>query len=308
VSPYPNIALFLRALGNEYQDLVREDCRAAAERHGLTVREVNAQNEARRQTQQIRDCLAGPANQRPRAILVSPVEESGLRDLAREAARLGIAWISLNRACEYLAPMRKEFPAIPLFSVHPDQEQVGRIQAHQLRVLLPSGGDVACIQGPAATISARQRAAALHSALAGTGVRITPFSSDWSVDGGRRAAKECLGRILREKTPVDAIAAQNDSMAYGARLALVEAAAETRDPTLARVPILGCDGTPAYGRRLVAEKTLSATVIIPSPASRALDELVAVFAGWRPPAADICLSVSSFPELAVIATGLRKDA
>jgi ribose transport system substrate-binding protein len=300
--------LFLRAVGNEYQELVREDCRAAALRHGLVVREINAQNEAGRQVQQIRDCLQGPESLRPRAILVSPVEESGLRGLARDAARLGIGWVSLNRACDYLADLRREFPAVPLFSVHPDQEQVGRIQAHQLRVLLPAGGHVAYIQGPLATTSAKQRAASLRSGLVGTDIELSSFSADWSVEGGRQAAKSWLALVGSTKVESCVVAAQNDSMAYGARVALVEAAVQQGGVALTKVPILGCDGAPAYGHRLVLEKTLSATVIIPSPASRAIDELVAVLAGWRPPASDICLSVSSFPELAVLASSIRKGA
>jgi len=312
VSSNPRIALFLRAVGNEYQELVREDCRTAALRHGLVVREINAQNEADRQVHQIEDCLREPVALRPRAILVSPVEESLLRGLARDAARLGIGWVSLNRACDYLAELRREFPAVPLFSVHPDQEQVGRIQAHQLRVLLPAGGAVAYIQGPLTTTSAKQRSASLRTGLAGTDIELTSFSSDWSVEGGRQAAKSWLELAGRTKVDGCVVAAQNDSMAYGARLALVEAALHGADPAaglgLTKIPILGCDGAPAYGHRLVVERALSATVIIPSPASRAIDELVAVLAGWRPPVSDICLSVSPFPELAVLASSVRKGS
>lgn len=308
MSATPRIALFLRAVGNEYQELVREDCRTAALRHGLVVREINAQNEAQRQIQQIQDCLAEPAALRPRAILVSPVEESGLRGLAREAARLGIGWVSLNRACDYLADLRREFPTVPLFSVHPDQDQVGRIQAHQLRVLLPNGGEVAYIQGPLTTTSAKQRAASLRNGLAGTDIQLTSFAGDWSVESGRLAAKSWLDLAGRTKAEGCVVAAQNDSMAYGARVALVEGALRASGFGLGKIPILGCDGAPAYGHRLVVERTLAATVIIPSPASRAVDELVAVLAGWRPPASDICLAVSPFPELAVLASAMRKGS
>src|SRR5271154_4612419 len=108
VSSNPRIALFLRAVGNEYQELVREDCRTAALRHGLAVREINAQNEADRQLQQTKDCLREPAALRPRAIFVSPVEESRLRGLAREAARLGIGWGGRHRAGDHLPRFRAE--------------------------------------------------------------------------------------------------------------------------------------------------------------------------------------------------------
>ncbi len=73
------IALFLRALDNDYQELQKESCRAAARRHNFSVREVSALNDADRQVQQIEECLQEPAAIRPIAVLVNPVLESSLR-------------------------------------------------------------------------------------------------------------------------------------------------------------------------------------------------------------------------------------
>jgi len=154
----PSIALFFRVAGNEYQNLVREDCRTAALRNGLVLQEHDAQNDAGKQVQQIQECLGGPPPSRPQAILVCPVEEAALHGSAREAARLGTGWVSLQRECAYLAELRREFIRTALFSVHPDQGQIGRIQAEQLRILLPRGGEVAYIRGPLRTTSANLRA------------------------------------------------------------------------------------------------------------------------------------------------------
>jgi ABC-type sugar transport system substrate-binding protein len=299
----PRIALFLRQVGNEHQDMLRQDCRTAALRFGLIVNEDDARNDANVQIDQIRACLQASLALRPKALLVCPVEDSGLGGVAREAVRLGIAWVSLNRAYDYLAELRREFPGIAVFSVQPDQKEIGRIQAEQVRILLPSGGEVAYIRGPLRTVSANARDTSFRSALAGAAIHVTPLSADWSVEGGRQAAKTWLALAGRPKPEHCVIVAQNDSMAYGARLALGEAKPRS---DLSKMPVIGCNGAPEFGCRLVSDQTLTATVVVPSPARCAVDMLAAVFAGGKPPSADITLTVSSFPEPSVLASAGRK--
>jgi ABC-type sugar transport system substrate-binding protein len=227
-----------------------------------------------------------------------------MQNVAREAIRRGVAWVSLNRAFDYLAELRREFPAVAVFSVHPDQDQIGRIQAEQVRILLPEGGEVAYVRGPLRTVSANQRATSFLSALAGEPIHVTPLSADWSVEGGRQAAKSWLALAGHPKPEHCAVAAQNDSMAHGVRLALREAKGRLAD--LSNIPVLGCNGAPDFGHRLVVDQTLTATVVVPSPAQCAVDALATALAGGPPPAADVCLAVYSFPELSVLASAERK--
>jgi ABC-type sugar transport system substrate-binding protein len=300
----PRIALFLRQVGNEHQDVLRQDCRTAALRFGLIVNEDDARNDAKVQLDQIRACLQASLALRAKALLVCPVEDSGLAGMAREAVRLGVAWVSLNRAYDYLAELRREFPRIAIFSVQPDQKEIGRIQADQVRILLPKGGEVAYIRGPLRTASADARDASFRSSLAGATIHVTPLSADWSVEGGREAAKTWLALAGRPKPEHCVIVAQNDSMAYGARLVLGEV--KPRSSELSKIPVVGCNGAPEFGRRLVSDQTLTATVVVPSPARCAVDMIAAVLAGGKPPSADITLAVSSFPELSVLAGAGRK--
>jgi ABC-type sugar transport system substrate-binding protein len=300
----PRLALFLRLLSSEYQDLVSEDCRRAALRHGLILNEHDGQNDATVQVRQIEDCLRAPPAVRAKALLVCPVEDSSLRSVARDAVRLGVAWVTLNRTYEYLGELRREFPRIAVFSVQPDQAQISRIQAAQVRTLLPSGGEVAYIRGPVRTVSADQREDSFRSALAGAPFQVTSVSGDWSVEGGLRAVREWLALAGRTKPEHCAIAAQNDSMAYGAYVGLREAA--LRAATLGKIPIFGCNGAP-FGHRLVVDETLTATVVVPSPGQYAVDTLAAVLAGAPPPLADLSIAVSSFPELSALAGAESKS-
>src|SRR4051812_19742604 len=71
--PRASIVLFLRTLANDYQELLREDCTAAAARRGYDLTVLSAENDSDRQARQIRDCLAEKTGPRPTAMLVSPV-------------------------------------------------------------------------------------------------------------------------------------------------------------------------------------------------------------------------------------------
>src|SRR3954471_17095722 len=105
--PRASIALFLRTLANDYQDLLREDCLAAAGQRGYAVTVYSADNDPDRQAPQIREVLAEKGAQRATVILVSPVRESTLLLTAYEAARAGVGWIVLNRSSDYLPELRK---------------------------------------------------------------------------------------------------------------------------------------------------------------------------------------------------------
>ena len=58
---------------------------------------------------------------------------TALADVARQAAAGGVGWVLLNREASYLPALRAEFPGVPIFGVTPDQTQIGRIQAEQVR-------------------------------------------------------------------------------------------------------------------------------------------------------------------------------
>jgi ABC-type sugar transport system substrate-binding protein len=290
------IALFLRADQNDYQELLREDCHATAQRCDLSVRSLHGQSDADRQLHQIQECLNEPESARPSAILVFPVGDVGLRPLAYEAARLGIGWVTLNRTCDFMPELRREYPNLPLFCVSPDQRRVGRIQGKQMKALLPRGGKVVYIQGPAANSSAQLRLAGVQDEIEGSNLVLIPYLGDWSFAGGADEATRWLQTVPSNRPLYDClVAAQNDAMAMGART-VVKRAAITRTE-LGTLHITGCDGTPTYGQRLVNEKQLTATVLVPSTSGQAVELVAAVLRGARPPTRDLSPDVSSFPAI-----------
>ncbi len=299
------IALFLRAVGNDYQDLLREDCQAAATRRGFALEVFSADGDGDKQVRQIRNSLDAPEILRPIAMLVSPVRESVLLTAAREAARMGIGWIILNRWNDSLLDLRGEFPRLPIFAVNPDQKEVGRIQARQFKILLPHGGELLYIQGPIGTSSAYRRFIGMRDELAGAPINVVTFNSDWSTEGGERATQEWLRIFGGRQLPPCVVGAQNDNMAMGARKALMERPNLQQRAAASQVPVTGCDGSPAYGQQLVKIGRLTATVVIPPVAGRAVDELASMLENGRAPPAEITVGVSSYPDLSRLARPAR---
>jgi ABC-type sugar transport system substrate-binding protein len=122
----PRVALFLLSNSNDYQRLLEEDCLAAVRRRNGSVQVFSAAVDHDTQERQIRAVLAQAPARRPTALFVCPVREASLRIVAREAAALGVAWVLLNRWSEYVHALRSEFPLVPIFSVSPDQHEIGQ--------------------------------------------------------------------------------------------------------------------------------------------------------------------------------------
>src|SRR5437762_9535616 len=102
------------------------------------------------------------------------------------------------------------------------------------------------------------------------------------------SAHQAMGAWLRLSTSrtsqLDAIVAQDDSMAIGARKAVQEAVdLEHRERWLS-VPFTGCDGMPRTGQAWVRSGLLAATVIVPANAGLAIEMLTkTIQSGVMPP-------------------------
>lgn len=286
---------------NDYQALLESDCEKAARRHDLKLSTWSAEKNVDLQIRQIRAQLAEPDANRPRAFIVCPVSEMALLPLIHDAAKLGIAWVFLSRWTDSVHDFRRQYPKVPIFAVLPDQQEIGRLQGQQLRMLLRAGDELVCIQGPIGTYSTRLRRTGLENELADKrDLRWSHFNGDWSEDGGASAMKTWLSTFAIGKVPEFVIAAQNDSMASGARDAFLKWSIANNQPTRPDLTVIGCDGSPGYGQRLVAGGELRATVVVPPVAGRAVDEIVAAFRSGLPASAEIKVSVTSYPDLSTL--------
>jgi ABC-type sugar transport system substrate-binding protein len=289
------IALFLHDRVNNYQLLLRDDAEKTAQRYDHKVVSYSAEKNADTQTSQIRRLIADSRNNPPAAILVSPVRESNLIGVMVEAAKQRIPWIYLCRWSDTIHVLRRDYKDYAVFSVAADHTQIGRLQGQMLRRLLTDKHELVFIQGPQGTSSVSLRQAALQRELESLPkLRWVPYNSDWSTDGGAIAVRSWLANFKRGKLPEYAVCAQNDDMAWGARMALAQAGhiAKNQNPV-----IIGCDGLATFGQRLVAEGVLTATVIVPPVSGRALDELFRALSMKVSAPAEVSVDVIAYPGL-----------
>jgi ribose transport system substrate-binding protein len=278
-----------------YQEHLWQDCLESARHHGFSARLYVADSDSQKQASQMRACLREPPDERPTVFFVGPVREVALVEIAHAATRSGIGVVLLGRRAGYIEELNAQFPQLPIFSVLANQLKIGRIQGRQLTALLPDGGEVVYIRGPLGTTSATGRFAGLSEVLQSSPIKLFTLNSDWTVEGGARAIREWAGIFGARDFPAFVVAAQNDSMAMGARGALEAMAQQRTRLSTAALAFCGSDGVPGYGQRLVKEGKLASTIIMPASAGRAIAEIAALRAGGPTPRPNIVLAPSPFP-------------
>lgn len=291
---------FIVSVTNDDNDYQLEQIAAAEEagkRLGVDVQIIHADNDAITQSQQLLKIIQSRSDAHPDGIIFEPVGGTALPQVARAAAAAGIGWAVLNRDAEYIPELRKSY-RIPAFAITSDHEEIGRIQGRQFAAVLPRGGSVLYIQGPSESLAAKQRTSGMYETKPGE-VQVKLMKAQWTEASAHRIVSSWLRLSTSQQTVIDLIAAQDDSMALGARKAFQEMLGTARDRWLS-LPFLGCDGLPNSGQAWVRKGLLTATIYIPPNAGTALEMLVhALQTGTLPPERTLTTAVS-FPGLDVL--------
>jgi ABC-type sugar transport system substrate-binding protein len=290
------LALFLVNDTNDFQVAVRDEVKATALAFDLDVEVLVAQGDPIAQIRQIYACIRRPAAERPRALLVIPVRDATMEQMVRDAIAAGMGCIVLNRHPAYMEALRKEFPTMPLATVGSDQTEAGRVQAQQARALLPGGGLTLYVMGPSLSSATQDRQAGFTDEIKGSGIDVAQVHGDWSTALAEKAVLGWLRLVLQSELRLRLVVCQNDAMALGARQALDVAATEMGRAELGRVPVTGFDGHPHFGRKLVDEGRLTATIIHQCPGAPAVKWLGQALQRGQFTAGRIVLPVTPYPE------------
>jgi ribose transport system substrate-binding protein len=269
------------------------EARATARRLHLELEVLDCKGNAIEQVQALGKAVH--AEPQAKAVLVEPVSThmfGSIASLIENTAPKGVGWFIMNADGLSIGSLRSSHPNAALTSVCSDQVEIGRMQGRQIQRLLAPGSHVLCVNGRQASAVVEERERGLKEVL-GTGYRLTTVDAQWTEESACLAVTRWLHLKLWERTPIHAIAAQDDVMAKGARDALRALPGEP----MAQVKVLGIDGVPEYGQKLVRERVLDATVIQPSNAGPALESFVQWQSrGARPPAR-VLLPIESYPNL-----------
>src|SRR5208337_3347186 len=184
---------FVLSLTNAENDYQAEQARSAehaAKRLDVDLEVIHADNDAITQSQQLLQIIQSRFEPRCDAIIFEPVGGTALPQVARAAAAAGIGWAVLNRDVEYLAEIRSAF-RVPAFAVTSDHKEIGRIQGHQIAMLLPSGGSILSIQGPPESLAAKQRAAGMLESKP-SDVQVKTMRAAWTEASAYRVVSSWL--------------------------------------------------------------------------------------------------------------------
>jgi ribose transport system substrate-binding protein len=302
---------FLISLTNDDNDYQQEQARAAeaaALRLDVSVKIVHAGNDPVQQSQQLLQFVQGDSSTRPDAIVFEPAGGTGFPQIARAAASAGIGWAVLNHDVDYLGELRQTSPA-PMFSISTDHKEVGKIQGAQIAALLPTGGCVLYVEGPANSVAAKERTAGMNRSKPAN-VQVKSLRANWTEESAYRSVSSWLRLSTSQKTQIDLVAAQDDSMAAGARKAFAEIEDSQRERWL-KIPFTGCDGMPKTGQAWLRSGILVATIYIPPNTDLALEMLTAAIRnGVQPPecTSTVAKSLPSVAELLAVKTAAGTQA
>jgi ribose transport system substrate-binding protein len=178
----------------------------------------------------------------------------------------------LNREVGYIRELHST-AKVPVFGLASDNLEIGRIHGRQLAALLPRGGTVLYIQGPAETDACKLRTTGMYETRPGN-VQVKTVKGNWTEGSAFKATNAWLRLATSQHTRIDLVAAQNDAMAAGAKKAFQQFAREAqgRERWLS-VPFVGCDGVAKTGQAWVRSGLLTATVVLPALTGTALEML-----------------------------------
>jgi ribose transport system substrate-binding protein len=289
---------------NDYQIEQAASAEETARRLGVELELLYAENDAILQSQQLLNVIQSRSTPLPDGIIFEPAGGTALPQVAKAAAAAGIGWAVLNREVD-LSDLRRAFK-VPVFALTSDHEEIGRIQGKQIAALLPNGGSVLLVQGPAESLAARQRTTGMYETKPIT-VEVKTMRANWTEASSHKVVSSWLRLATAQQTRIDVIAAQDDSMALGARKAFQElTSGAVRDQRLG-TPFLGIDGMPMTGQEYVKRGLLAATVVVPTNTGQAMEIMAnALRTGTMPPEKTLT-HARSFPSIEELAKKSAKS-
>ena len=292
------ILVSLTTNDNDYQIEQAQSAEQAASRLGVSAEIIYANNDAINQSTQILRAIQASPEDRPSAIVFEPVGGTALPQVARAAAAVEIGWAVLNRDASYIEDLRRT-STVAIFAISSDHVEIGRIQGRQFAALLPRGGTVLYIQGPSENSAAKERTLGMLETKPAN-IQIISLRGQWTEESSQRAVRSWLKLTTSQKTTLDLIGAQDDSMAIGARKAIEELSNEVDRERFLKLPFTGCDGLPKTGQAWVRSGLLAATVFVPPNTGQAIEMFVQAIQQKKRPPERVLTVPTSIPALAAL--------
>ena len=287
---------------NSYQKEQAAAAANAARQLGAEVQVLYAENDSIMQSQQLLEIIQSHKESKPDAILFEPLTSTALQRVGEAAVNAGIGWVVLNCDVEYLGALRKNSNSnVPAFAITRDHTEIGRLQGRQFAALLPQGGNVLYIQGPATSSAANQRTTGVESTRP-SNIQIKALRSQWSEESANQAVSSWLRLSTSTANSIDLVGCQYDGIAMGALKALQNHTDFGERQKWAHIPFTGVDGLREEGQAWVDRGMLAATILTPTTTQLGMQMVVdALKKGVQPPERTL-MELKSYPSLDQLAT------
>jgi ribose transport system substrate-binding protein len=224
----------------------------------------DAQNDSLVQRSHIEEFVA----QKVDAIIISPKEAAPLTEPVAKAFRAGIPVIVLDRAV-----LKDEYTTF----IGADNVKIGREAGKWVAKTLGGKGVIVELKGLMTSTPGQDRHKGFLEGLdqkANPDLKIA-FNADmqWLEPNARKEMESALTRVKK----IDVVYAHNDPGAHGAYLAAKQAGRESE------MKFVGIDALPHEGVQYVKDGILSATFQYPTGGAEAIDTVLKILAGEKPP-------------------------
>src|SRR5271165_279561 len=290
---------------NDYQQEQAAAAEKAARTLGVDVTIIQANNDAVAQSQQLLHYVQDSSVVKPDAILFEPAGGTAFPQVARAAVAAGIGWVVLNHEADYIGELRRA-SKVPVFAITSDHVEVGKIQGRQFAALLPEGGSLLYIEGPANSSAARDRTKGMNQTKPAN-IQMKSMRANWTEESAYKTVSSWLRLRTSQESRIDLVGAQDDSMAMGARKAFSEIGENERARWM-KIPITGCDGMPKTGQAWVRNGMLAATIFIRPNTDLAMEMLVEAFKSGAALPERKLTEPESVPSLAELERGMQRGA
>ena len=296
----PEKLTFVVSLITRESDYQREQASCAeqtARRFSVDVEILYADNDAIKQSQQLLEVIQNRASS-VNALILEPAGNTAFPQVARAAANANLGWVVMNRTDASIPELRSQHRS-PICTVTEDHKETGRILGLQIGTLVPSGGTVLCVQGPAGSPVTGWRLEGMNETKPSNVELKFLRSAQWTEEGGYKAVASWLRLSTAHNEDIAGVIGQSDLIVLGAHRAFREQTTGEKRDRWIKLPFLGVNGLKA-GQDAVRNGTLAATVVVPPSAAAAVETLVHAYREGVSPPECVVVTPTSFPDLATL--------
>jgi len=269
--------------------------KATADRLGIGLEVLSAEMDPVAQGQQLLNLVQSRASRQLDGILVEPVRAAGLPRVAEAAVAAGIAWVVSNAQVDYVSTLRRN-TKVPVFQISQDHLEVGRMQGRQIGTILPEGGSVLYLRGPAMSWWATKRFEGLENTKP-KNIEVKSLRAVGSTsENAYTAVCSWLNLSKARSEGTQLIVSQNVDFILGARKAFETHASENERTKWLVLPRAAV-GVSDRVRPLVDQGELCAAVLTSLTMDRAVEMLVRAMTDGLQPPEHTFVEAHSYPSL-----------